>query len=101
MAKRQSTSEPHTTARQSATPRRRAPAAAVTARPPGSVIMQARVDAAFAEELLHTDAPVLGIDGASELVREGLRLVHRRAQEQALIDSYDTYYDGERAPLPV
>ena len=65
-----------------------------------SVILQARVDGDFAEELLEHDAVVLGLDGASEVVREGLRLVHRRAQEQALIDAYDAFYGGQRAPLP-
>ena len=65
-----------------------------------SVILQARVEGGFAEELLAHDAVVLGLDGPSDLVREGLRLVHRRAQEQALIDSYDDFYGGERAPLP-
>jgi hypothetical protein len=66
-----------------------------------SVILQARVDANFADDLLTHDALVLGLDGPSELVREGLRLVHRRAQEQSLIDSYDAFYGGLRAPLPV
>jgi hypothetical protein len=66
-----------------------------------SVILQARVDGAFAEELLTQDAVVLGLDGPSEVVREGLKLVHRRAQEQALIDSYDAFYGSVRAPLPV
>ena len=65
-----------------------------------SVILQARVDGGFAEELLEHDAVVLGLDGPSEVVREGLKLVHRRAQEQALIDAYDDFYGGERAPLP-
>jgi hypothetical protein len=65
-----------------------------------SVILQARVEGGFAEELLAHDAVILGLDGPSEVVREGLKLVHRRAQEQALIDSYDQFYGGERAPLP-
>jgi hypothetical protein len=58
------------------------------------------VDRSFAEELLGRDAAILGLDGASEVVREGLRLVHRRALEQSLVDSYDNFYGGERAPLP-
>lgn len=65
-----------------------------------SVILQARVSDEFARELLEHDAVVLGLDGPSEVVREGLRLLHRRAQEQALIASYDEYYGAERAPLP-
>jgi hypothetical protein len=65
-----------------------------------SVILQARVDGDFAEELLSHDAVVLGLDGPSDVVREGLKLIHRRAQEQALINSYDAFYRGHRAPLP-
>src|SRR5690348_11770977 len=76
--------------------RETAPARAKTT----SVILQARVDANFAEELLAHDAVVLGLDGPSEVVREGLKLIHRRAQEQSLIDSYDAFYQGRRAPLP-
>jgi hypothetical protein len=47
------------------------------------------VDESFAHELLERDAPVLGLSSASELVREGLRLLHRQAREQAMADSYD------------
>ena len=38
----------------------------------GTVVMQARVDADFAAELLEHDAPALGLQGISALVREGL-----------------------------
>jgi hypothetical protein len=65
-----------------------------------SVIMQARVDATFARALLEHDAVVLGLDGPSALVREGLRLVHERAQEQAMVAAYDRFYAGQPAPLP-
>lgn len=65
-----------------------------------SVIMQARVEGTFARTLVERDARVLGLDGASDLVREGLRLVHQRAQEQAMADSYDAFYGGKPAPLP-
>lgn len=86
------------TAAKRATPRERK-AAPGRAKTP-SVILQARVEGDFAEELLAHDAVVLGLDGPSEVVREGLKLIHRRAQEQALIDSYDAYYGDQRAPLP-
>ena len=66
----------------------------------GSVIVQARIDRGFASEVLGHDATVLGLDGPSAVVREGLRLVHQRAQEQALIEAYDTFYQGGKAPLP-
>lgn len=62
--------------------------------------MQARVDADFAAELLERDAPALGLDGISDLVREGLRLVHRRAREIAAAAEYDQFYQGRPAPLP-
>ncbi len=67
---------------------------------PSSVIMQARVDQAFARTLVEQDAAVLGLEGPSELVREGLRLVHERAREAAMAASYDDFYSGEPAPLP-
>jgi hypothetical protein len=69
------------------------------ATPAGTVTMQARVDERFASELLEQDAPVLGLSGVSELVREGLRLLHRQAREQAMADSYDEFYDGKPAPV--
>jgi hypothetical protein len=64
------------------------------------VTVQARVDADFAVELLQNDASVLGLSGMSEVVREGLRLLHRRARELALAADYDRFYDGQPAPLP-
>jgi len=65
----------------------------------GTVTMQARVDASFARDLLEADAAVLGLGSASELVREGLRLVHRRARELAMAASYDEFYGGQAAPV--
>jgi hypothetical protein len=62
--------------------------------------MQARIDAGFARELVEHDAAVLGLDGPSELVREGLRLLHRRAREMDVATAYDEFYSGKPAPLP-
>jgi hypothetical protein len=62
--------------------------------------MQARVDADFARTLTDKDAALLGLDGASALVREGLRLVHERALEAEMIAAYDGFYAGQPAPLP-
>jgi hypothetical protein len=82
-------------------PTKRASAAAVApTRAATSVIMQARVDAAFADELVNQDAVVLGLAGPSDLVREGLRLVHERAREAAMAAAYDEFYGGTPAPLP-
>lgn len=66
----------------------------------GTVTMQARVDANFASELLELDAPALGLVGASAVVREGLRLVHKRARELAVAAEYDSFYGGQPAPPP-
>jgi hypothetical protein len=62
--------------------------------------MQARVDAVFAQALIDQDAVVLGLDGPSALVREGLRLVHERAREAAMVAAHDEFYGGRPAPLP-
>jgi len=62
--------------------------------------MQARVAEDFARVLLERDAAVLGLDGPSALVREGLKLVHERASQAAMAASYDEFYTGQRAPLP-
>jgi|SRR5580692_2045297 hypothetical protein len=84
------------------------PQAKVPAGPPraarragsGTVTMQARIDVGFARELVEHDAAVLGLEGPSELVREGLRLLHRRAREMDLAAAYDEFYAGGTAPLP-
>jgi hypothetical protein len=62
--------------------------------------MQARVDADFARTLTDKDAATLGLDGASALVREGLRLVHEHALEAEMIAAYDGFCAGRPAPLP-
>ncbi len=55
----------------------------------GTVTIQAR----------EADAAVLGLRSASELVREGLRLVHKQARELAMAASYDEFYGGHPAPV--
>ncbi len=79
---------------------RRATPAQATASRSASVIMQARVDAGFARTLVERDAVVLGLEGPSALVREGLRLVHERAREAAMAAAYDEFYAGAPAPRP-
>lgn len=64
-----------------------------------SVVMQARVPVELARELLERDGPALGLDGMSEIVREGLRLLHRMASEQRAAAELDEYHGGV-APLP-
>lgn len=60
--------------------------------------MQARVTEDEAATVTE-DAELLGLDGISDAVREGLALLHRRAQLVALARSYDDFYGGEPAPL--
>jgi hypothetical protein len=62
--------------------------------------VQARVDGNFAEELLAHDAVVLGLD-PSDVVREGLKLVHRRVQEHSLINSYDAFTEVNAPHFPL
>ncbi len=64
------------------------------------MVMQARVDADFAAELIERDRPALGLEGISAVVREGLHLVHKRAREMAAAAEYDRFYGGRPAPLP-
>lgn len=62
------------------------------------VVIQARVseeEAATAQ----ADAALLGLEGTSEAIREGLHLLHRRAELVALGRAYDDFYGGEPAPL--
>jgi hypothetical protein len=68
--------------------------------PTGTVTVHARVDIDFYHKLVEDDAPVLGIDGTSALVREGLRLLHKRARELAMAEEYDKFYGGAQAPAP-
>lgn len=66
-----------------------------------TVTIQARVDSGFLRELVEKDAPALGIGARqSDLVREGLRLLHEHAREAEAVAELDAYYDGEPAPLP-
>lgn len=60
--------------------------------------MQARVPNEMAAEV-SADAAILGLDGASEAIREGLRLLHRKAQLVKVAAEYDEFYGGEPAPV--
>ncbi len=64
-----------------------------------TTLVQARVSEADAHQL-DTDAHLLGLPNRSEAVREGLRLLHRRARHAALAHDYDTFY-GSNAETPV
>lgn len=63
-----------------------------------SQIIQARVPEAVVDQL-SADAQVLGLESTSDAVREGLELLHRKAQQVRLAKSYDDFYGGEPAPV--
>ncbi len=60
-------------------------------------LVQARVSATDAKQV-DEDITTLGLANRSEAVREGLRLLHRRAAHVALAREYDTFYGGAEAP---
>lgn len=62
-------------------------------------LVQARVSEADARQL-DADAHALGLVSRSEALREGLRLLHRRARHAALARDYDNFYGtGAQAPV--
>ncbi|MGH3632299.1 MAG: hypothetical protein ACRDRL_33285 [Sciscionella sp.] len=63
-------------------------------------VWQARIPHEFAAEL-HADAEILGLDGRTDIVKEALKLLHRRAAEERMAHSVDTFYDGATPPLPI
>src|SRR5215204_2686221 len=52
-------------------------------------------------ELVECGAVLLGLNVPSDLVREGLRMVHQRTSEMAMAAAYDEFNAEEPAPLPV
>jgi hypothetical protein len=62
-------------------------------------LVQARVTVADADQL-DSDAHILGLANRSEALREGLRLLHRRAKQAALARDYDAFY-GPGAVAPI
>ena len=64
----------------------------------GSELLQARVTEETSR-LLREDIETLGLAGTSEAIREGLALLHRKAQMVALGRAYDDFFDGTPAPV--
>jgi len=64
----------------------------------GSQIVQARVGDDLLAQLA-SDAETLGLDNTSDALREGIELLHRKAQQVRLAQSYDDFYGGQPAPL--
>jgi hypothetical protein len=78
----------------------------MTPRPPDDegaplrpVVVQVSIDPGLAAELA-ADAQVLGLDGVSGLVREGVLMVHRRARERDAAAEIAEFYGSQPAPLP-
>jgi len=61
---------------------------------------QARITHDLAAQL-RSDAQLLGLDGRTEIVKAALQLLHRRAAEERMARSVDTFYGDERPPLPI
>lgn len=61
---------------------------------------QARIGHELAAQL-RADSEVLGLRGRTEIVKAGLELVHRRAAEQRMATSVDTFYGDAEPPLPI
>ena len=63
-----------------------------------AALVQARM---LPQEVQQLDADVvaLGLHSRSEAIRTALRLLHQRARDEALGQSYDDYYGKKEAPL--
>ncbi len=72
----------------------------MTATTGASETWQARITHELAAQL-RNDAEVLGLDGRTEIVKAALRLLHRRAAEERMARSVDSFYGDEQPPLPI
>lgn len=67
---------------------------------PVTEVWQARIGRAFAAQL-QQDAETLGLSGRTDIVKAGLELLHRRAAEERLAGSVESFYAGATPPLPI
>ena len=67
---------------------------------PSTEIWQARIGRDFAAQL-RADADFLGLQGRTDIVRTALQLLHRRAAEERMAHSVDTFYGDATPPLPI
>ncbi len=65
-----------------------------------SEVWQARIDHELAAQL-RADSEFLGLNGQTEIVKAGLRMLHRHAAEQRMAASVDEFYGGATPPLPI
>jgi len=61
---------------------------------------QARITHELAAQL-RDDAELLGLDGRTEIVRAALELLHKRAGEERMARSVDSFYAGREPALPI
>ncbi|MGH3519481.1 MAG: ribbon-helix-helix protein, CopG family [Haloechinothrix sp.] len=61
-------------------------------------LVQARLSEERARQLDH-DIAALGLKNRSDAVREGLKLLHRRAANARLAREYDDFYGTDQAPI--
>lgn len=66
----------------------------------GTEVWQARIGSKLAEQL-REDSELLGLTGRTEIVKAALQLLHRRAVEERMARSVDTFYAGATPPLPI
>lgn len=50
---------------------------------------------------LRGDAELLGLDGRTEIVRAALELLHRRAAEERMARSVESFYAGRESGLSI
>ena len=63
-------------------------------------VWQARIGHELAARL-REDAELLGLGGRTDIVREALMLLHRRAAQERMARSVDDFYGTAVPPLPV
>jgi len=63
-------------------------------------VWQARIGHDLAMQL-RQDAQLLGLEGRTDIVKEALRLLHRRAAEERMARSVEDFYGSDPAPLPI
>jgi hypothetical protein len=61
-------------------------------------IVQARITDSALEQL-SADADALGLESTSAALREGIELLHRKAEQVRLAQAYDDFYGGAAAPV--
>jgi len=61
---------------------------------------QARITHELAAQL-RDDAELLGLDGRTEIVKAALELLHKRAAEERMARSVESFYAGRTPALPV